>query len=75
MYCMTAYTCVVLCLWVNAWFNLIFFKNGTGVVSVFIIGIPQVLLDVVHSHASNNKDDGLNEFDGTDACYFHSGER
>ncbi|KAK9503231.1 hypothetical protein O3M35_011847 [Rhynocoris fuscipes] len=34
-----------------------------------------VLLDVVHSHASKNVLDGLNEFDGTDACYFHSGGR
>lgn len=34
-----------------------------------------VLLDVVHSHASKNTLDGLNMFDGTDACYFHSGSR
>ncbi|XP_073996402.1 1,4-alpha-glucan-branching enzyme [Rhodnius prolixus] len=34
-----------------------------------------VLLDIVHSHASKNVLDGLNEFDGTDACYFHSGSR
>lgn len=34
-----------------------------------------VLLDVVHSHASKNVLDGLNEFDGTDYCYFHSGGR
>ncbi|KAF3164777.1 alpha-1,4-glucan branching enzyme [Orbilia oligospora] len=32
-----------------------------------------VLLDVVHSHASNNVLDGLNMFDGTDHLYFHSG--
>lgn len=32
-----------------------------------------VLLDVVHSHASSNVLDGLNRFDGTDTCYFHSG--
>ncbi|CDR41381.1 CYFA0S07e01398g1_1 [Cyberlindnera fabianii] len=32
-----------------------------------------VLLDVVHSHASKNVDDGLNNFDGTDWQYFHSG--
>ncbi|RTG80921.1 1,4-alpha-glucan branching enzyme [Schistosoma bovis] len=30
-----------------------------------------VLLDVVHSHASKNTNDGLNQFDGTNACYFH----
>ncbi|MGH0173444.1 UNVERIFIED_CONTAM: hypothetical protein FKN15_073400 [Acipenser sinensis] len=34
-----------------------------------------VLLDVVHSHASKNTDDGLNQFDGTDSCFFHSGSR
>lgn len=34
-----------------------------------------VLLDVVHSHASKNVEDGLNMFDGTDACYFHSGPK
>ncbi|RQM04752.1 hypothetical protein DH86_00004049 [Scytalidium sp. 3C] len=32
-----------------------------------------VLLDVVHSHASKNVLDGLNQFDGSDACYFHAG--
>lgn len=32
-----------------------------------------VLLDVVHSHASKNVADGLNEFDGTDHQYFHGG--
>lgn len=31
-----------------------------------------VLLDVVHSHASKNVDDGLNNFDGSDHQYFHS---
>ncbi|KAK4481160.1 hypothetical protein RD792_012041 [Penstemon davidsonii] len=34
-----------------------------------------VLMDIVHSHSSNNTLDGLNMFDGTDSCYFHSGER
>ena len=34
-----------------------------------------VLLDVVHSHASSNTADGLNHFDGTDSCFFHSGAR
>ncbi|XP_058788762.1 1,4-alpha-glucan-branching enzyme isoform X2 [Phymastichus coffea] len=32
-----------------------------------------VFLDVVHSHASKNTLDGLNMFDGTEACFFHSG--
>lgn len=34
-----------------------------------------VLLDVVHSHASKNTQDGLNQFDGTNSCYFHDGSR
>lgn len=32
-----------------------------------------VLLDVVHSHASKNVEDGINMFDGTDYQYFHAG--
>ncbi len=34
-----------------------------------------VLLDVVHSHASKNTREGLNEFDGTDCQFFHTGAR
>ncbi|KAJ4733128.1 hypothetical protein LUZ62_044919 [Rhynchospora pubera] len=34
-----------------------------------------VLMDIVHSHSSNNTLDGLNGFDGTDTHYFHSGAR
>ncbi|KAK2970574.1 hypothetical protein RJ640_030947 [Escallonia rubra] len=34
-----------------------------------------VLMDIVHSHSSNNTLDGLNMFDGTDSQYFHSGSR
>jgi glycosidase len=34
-----------------------------------------VLMDIVHSHASNNVLDGLNMFDGTDSHYFHPGAR
>ncbi|XP_026867810.2 1,4-alpha-glucan-branching enzyme [Electrophorus electricus] len=34
-----------------------------------------VLLDVVHSHASKNTEDGLNHFDGSDSCFFHGGAR
>lgn len=34
-----------------------------------------VLLDVVHSHASINADDGLNYFDGSDHHYFHAGPK
>lgn len=35
----------------------------------------RVLLDVVHSHASKNVDDGLNMFDGTDYQFFHGGPK
>ena len=34
-----------------------------------------VLLDVVHSHAVNNTNEGLNEFDGTVYQFFHKGEK
>lgn len=34
-----------------------------------------VLLDVVHSHAIRNLNEGLNRFDGTDYQYFHAGAR
>lgn len=34
-----------------------------------------MLLDVVHSHASKNVVDGLNMWDGSEAGYFHAGER
>ena len=34
-----------------------------------------VLMDVVHSHASSNSMDGINQFDGTDHQYFHEGAR
>ena len=34
-----------------------------------------VLLDIVHSHACKNVLDGLNQFDGTDAGFFHSGPK
>ncbi|CAE7849698.1 GLC3 [Symbiodinium sp. KB8] len=32
-----------------------------------------VIMDLVHSHASKNVDDGLNMFDGSDYQYFHTG--
>lgn len=35
----------------------------------------RVLLDVVHSHAVKNIEDGLNYFDETENQYFHEGER
>ncbi len=34
-----------------------------------------VLLDVVHSHAVKNTEEGLSRFDGTEYQYFHGGER
>ncbi len=34
-----------------------------------------VLLDVVHSHASKNTREGINQFDGTDYQFFHAGNR
>lgn len=34
-----------------------------------------VLLDIVHSHAVKNTQEGLNRFDGTPYQYFHDGER
>jgi 1,4-alpha-glucan branching enzyme len=34
-----------------------------------------VLMDVVHSHASKNINDGISTWDGTDHGYFHSGQR
>lgn len=34
-----------------------------------------VLMDLVHSHAIKNTDDGLNEFDGSGYQYFHKGVR
>ena len=32
-------------------------------------------MDIVHSHASKNTNDGINMFDGTDGGYFHGGGR
>jgi 1,4-alpha-glucan branching enzyme len=34
-----------------------------------------VIMDIVHSHAVKNLAEGLNEFDGSDHQYFHSGGR
>ena len=34
-----------------------------------------VLLDVVHSHAVNNTNEGINCFDGTEYQFFHEGEQ
>ncbi|MBE7056620.1 MAG: 1,4-alpha-glucan-branching enzyme [Ruminococcaceae bacterium] len=34
-----------------------------------------VLLDVIHSHAVKNTEEGINQFDGTDYQFFHLGKR
>ena len=34
-----------------------------------------VVMDIVHSHAIKNVNEGLNEFDGSDDQYFHPGEK
>ena len=34
-----------------------------------------VIMDVVHSHAAKNTNEGLNNFDGSGHQYFHAGER
>ncbi|MEM1138077.1 MAG: alpha-amylase family glycosyl hydrolase [Bacteroidota bacterium] len=34
-----------------------------------------VIMDIVHSHAVKNLNEGLNEFDGTDYQYFHAGDK
>jgi len=34
-----------------------------------------VLIDLIHSHASSNAQDGINLFDGTDHHYFHAGTK
>ncbi|KAL4439336.1 hypothetical protein ABPG74_016999 [Tetrahymena malaccensis] len=34
-----------------------------------------VLMDIVHSHASKNVNDGFNNWDGTDYQYFHEGAK
>ncbi|QSL64672.1 hypothetical protein MERGE_001974 [Pneumocystis wakefieldiae] len=46
--------------------ELIDVAHGMGII---------VLLDIVHSHASKNVEDGINMFDGTDHLYFHEGKR
>jgi len=46
--------------------SLIDTAHGLGIV---------MLLDVVHSHAVKNTQEGLNLFDGTDYQYFHAGPR
>ncbi|MBM3169718.1 MAG: alpha amylase C-terminal domain-containing protein [Bacteroidetes bacterium] len=34
-----------------------------------------VIMDLVHSHAVKNTNEGLNEFDGSEDAYFHAGDR
>lgn len=35
----------------------------------------RVIMDIVHSHAVKNTDEGIGHYDGTDYLYFHSGPR
>lgn len=35
----------------------------------------KIIIDLVHSHASKNVDDGINLFDGTDHSFSHAGPR
>ncbi|MBC3796166.1 alpha-amylase family glycosyl hydrolase [Acetobacterium tundrae] len=35
----------------------------------------RVLMDIVHSHAVKNINEGINEFDGTDYQFFHTGSK
>lgn len=42
--------------------------------SAHSLGIA-VIMDLVHSHAVKNINEGLNEFDGTEDAYFHAGDR
>ena len=35
----------------------------------------KVIIDLVHSHAAKNVNEGINMWDGTDYQYFHSGEK
>jgi 1,4-alpha-glucan branching enzyme len=35
----------------------------------------RIVIDLVHSHASNNVNDGINMFDGTDHSFSHAGAR
>lgn len=55
-------------------------RNGTPDDLKYMIDVAHqhglfVLLDVVHSHASKNVQDGLNQFDGTNSCFFHDGPK
>lgn len=58
------------------WFFYFNFYVLTSISKLFLLSIL-ILLKIFNpcSHASNNTLDGLNMFDGTDACYFHSGSR
>lgn len=35
----------------------------------------RIIIDLVHSHASNNVNDGIKNFDGTDHCFSHPGDK
>jgi 1,4-alpha-glucan branching enzyme len=35
----------------------------------------KIIIDIIHSHASNNENDGIQRLDGTDSSYSHPGEK
>ncbi|XP_022772017.1 1,4-alpha-glucan-branching enzyme 2-1, chloroplastic/amyloplastic-like isoform X7 [Durio zibethinus] len=49
--------------------------KGLGYNAVQIMAIQEHSYFAKFGHASNNVLDGLKMFDGTDACYFHSGSK
>ena len=57
-------------IWKNCKFLNFIFRIDTA----HGLGIS-VLMDLVHSHASSNVVDGINNWDGTDYHYFHAGSK
>lgn len=35
----------------------------------------KIIIDLVHSHAAKNTNEGINYWDGSDYQYFHTGEK
>ena len=35
----------------------------------------KIIIDLVHSHASNNMNDGIDKFYGTDSSFLHAGKK
>lgn len=53
----------------------LFFTSSYFLLACFTLSLTHWNYATFCSHASNNTLDGLNMFDGTDSCYFHSGAR